>query len=657
MTWLSPLLLWGLAALSVPLLLHVLRQAPRRRYEFPSLFLLKKVTQKYRRRMVLMELLLLLLRLAVVAAVVLAFAGPKLKEKVGQAGLGNNLVLLYDDTASMARLRGGTSLFQAARTKMKALLSEAPPTARVTLVSATGHHLTVDSPKAALSALPALAVSHAPADLPQALRLARRAFDQQGGRLFLLGDFQATTWDKLSWRAKEGVAVNAVPLSPDEGGSLVVENVAARGQVSAGSPFTLEAVVAAPGVAEGQQVRLLAQVEDGGRAETTVPASAAPQAARFRLTGTQTGSAGVRVRAAAQKVLGEGYGLVGIGGLGRTLVVAGEGDAHMDVLTALLEASDGPAPRLVPPKGLAGVTLEDFDAIVVAGAAPAVASRRDTLVALAKRGKAVVTFPAPVGEGGKLAVLTPTGVQDAHRDAGQSSFWMLTSKPSLFTYTGPMAGNWPGVKVRAAVALSGGGDVEELASLSNGLPAVVRTPLDDGAWVTFAVSLDPGSSDVAYMPAFAPLMLRLLQPNLATRPWQLAVTGDVLTLPWEGKPPGSVRVRGVFSDREETWQVSAGGRLSTFPGPGVWAVGDEGLRVVVNLAQEEQVPATLTVAALKSRVEGVRVAQSPTLGGRVLTTAGDPLWLARVLVVLALALMLLEAVVANSRRMTAAPGV
>ena len=76
LTFLYPVFLAGLAALSVPIILHLIFKFRRKPVVFPTLRFLRVTTQKNARRLRLKELLLLALRLLIFALLALAFARP-----------------------------------------------------------------------------------------------------------------------------------------------------------------------------------------------------------------------------------------------------------------------------------------------------------------------------------------------------------------------------------------------------------------------------------------------------------------------------------------------------------------------------------------------------------------------------------------------------
>ncbi|MEX2177048.1 MAG: BatA domain-containing protein [Pirellulaceae bacterium] len=103
---LAPLYLAGLAALAVPLVLHLVRRTPRGRQVFSSLMFLSPSPPRLTRRSRLDQILLLLLRLAALALLALAFSRPFLREAASLSldhMPGRKVAILVDTSASLRR--------------------------------------------------------------------------------------------------------------------------------------------------------------------------------------------------------------------------------------------------------------------------------------------------------------------------------------------------------------------------------------------------------------------------------------------------------------------------------------------------------------------------------------------------------------------------
>jgi len=134
MSLLTPLYMLGLAALSLPVLLHLIRRRPRGQYAFSSLMFLTPSPPRLTRKSRLDQILLLLLRAAALALLAFAFARPFLRE-VDRLGLGNavhrKVTILVDTSASMRR----AALWDQASTHVSRWLDDLGPHDDVALLA------------------------------------------------------------------------------------------------------------------------------------------------------------------------------------------------------------------------------------------------------------------------------------------------------------------------------------------------------------------------------------------------------------------------------------------------------------------------------------------------------------------------------------------
>lgn len=105
MTFLNPLILFGLIAASIPIIIHLLNLRRLKVIEFSSLQFLKEMQKNKMRKIRIKEILLLILRTLAIAFLVLSFSRPTIKN-INLAGLGsevkNTIIIIIDDTPSMA---------------------------------------------------------------------------------------------------------------------------------------------------------------------------------------------------------------------------------------------------------------------------------------------------------------------------------------------------------------------------------------------------------------------------------------------------------------------------------------------------------------------------------------------------------------------------
>lgn len=103
MSFLTPLFLLGLAALAVPVLIHLTQKERKSVVAFPSLMFLRKIPYESVQRRRIRDWLLLALRLAAILLIVTAFARPFLRgtNVAAAAGGARDIVVLLDRSYSM----------------------------------------------------------------------------------------------------------------------------------------------------------------------------------------------------------------------------------------------------------------------------------------------------------------------------------------------------------------------------------------------------------------------------------------------------------------------------------------------------------------------------------------------------------------------------
>ena len=201
---LMPIYLAGLAALSLPLILHLVRRTPRGRQDFSSLMFLTPTPPKLTRRSRLDQILLLLLRLAALALLAFAFARPFLREAASLALgdlPGRKVAILLDTSASMRR----ADLWQQATAAVEKELDDLNPQDDVALFAFGGSVETIlDFDKEGTARVP-----DKPQLARQRLRKLRPTFaatDLAGALVRVAGDFAAAT-DVQQWSAEPQIVV------------------------------------------------------------------------------------------------------------------------------------------------------------------------------------------------------------------------------------------------------------------------------------------------------------------------------------------------------------------------------------------------------------------------------------------------------------------
>jgi len=251
MALLAPLFLVGLAAVAVPVLLHLSQRARREPVRFPSLAFVRRVPFKTTERRRLRDLLLFALRVAALALLVVAFARPFLEQGTLGAPTGapaREVVVLLDASGSMQYGDRWERVQDAVRRIARAL----GPDDRMTLVRfaatpqvlgpPTGDVVQLETYLAGTRAgdgatryVPALELAR---DLVAESPLPRRV-------VTLIGDFQRADWEgRTDLRLPAGTAFEPVDVGDDSDDNVAVSGVTLQRDPDGGGRVSVVARIA-----------------------------------------------------------------------------------------------------------------------------------------------------------------------------------------------------------------------------------------------------------------------------------------------------------------------------------------------------------------------------------------------------------------------------
>ena len=202
MSFLAPLFLVALAALAIPVLIHLTQRERKQIVEFPSLMFLRKIPYPSVRRRRIRDWLLLLARLTALLLIILAFARPFVRRptlRVSGSSGPREVVLLLDRSYSMGYGNHWERARDAARRAVRALGTDD----RASLIFfATGADLDVRSTTdrgRLLAEIDAARLGSRTTRYGPALKLAQRIVTESPlprREVVLISDFQKTGWNR-----------------------------------------------------------------------------------------------------------------------------------------------------------------------------------------------------------------------------------------------------------------------------------------------------------------------------------------------------------------------------------------------------------------------------------------------------------------------------
>ncbi len=231
-SFLAPLFLAGLAALAVPILIHLTHRQRKDAIAFPSLMFVRRIPYRTVRRQRIRHWLLFLMRCAALVLLVAAFSRPLL-DRTGEAAMvisrAREVVVLVDRSFSMSYGNSWARAVEAARNAIDGLTVGD----RATLVFFS------DRAEVAVRATTDRAILRAAIDRVQpsaeatrygpALQVAQRILtdsDMPRREAILITDFQRVGWESQeSLRLPEGTVLTTVDLSDADATNVAVIGV------------------------------------------------------------------------------------------------------------------------------------------------------------------------------------------------------------------------------------------------------------------------------------------------------------------------------------------------------------------------------------------------------------------------------------------------
>lgn len=232
MNFLFPGFLVALAALAVPVIIHLFRFRRFKKVYFTNVSLLREVNITRKNRQQLKHLLVLLMRALALAALVFAFAKPYLDSAPGAAKPGTRYVSIYlDNSYSMDREGENGNLLNRAKQMAEEIAQAYAPTDKFQLVTNDfeGRHARFYPREEFLDLLAETDFSPTGRKLSEVVNRERDLLKKEAGdaakRLYLIGDFSEAVTDVDQITPDSAVALSLLPLKAQITANVYVDSV------------------------------------------------------------------------------------------------------------------------------------------------------------------------------------------------------------------------------------------------------------------------------------------------------------------------------------------------------------------------------------------------------------------------------------------------
>jgi len=208
MTFLNPLMLWGLPLILLPVLIHLFNRLRHRKLPWAAMMFLRMANRKSTRYAKLRQWLVLLFRVLAVLMLLFALSRPLAGGWMG--GMFSNkpdvVVIILDRSPSMDGRADGESRLEKSRAAILKGMAGFVEGTRVVLMDHTATHVQEVGSVEALKNLMSGGATDTSADLPAQLEAVHKWFESEKpgtGEIWVASDLQASNWDpaaKERWK-------------------------------------------------------------------------------------------------------------------------------------------------------------------------------------------------------------------------------------------------------------------------------------------------------------------------------------------------------------------------------------------------------------------------------------------------------------------------
>jgi hypothetical protein len=573
MGFLNPLLLFGLAAVSVPIIIHLLNRRKFQKVVWAAMRFIQTSVEKNQKRMRIEDMILLALRCLLLALLALALARPAFKDS-GADFLGQSkvtAVLILDNSASMGMSDGTATRFEKAKKAAEQSLETMPSgSATAVLLASDIANGVIPEPTFDLN-LARKAIREAPltdraSDL---LPSVQRALDTLKPRIgirkeiYLVTDGQLAGWkqmteiQKLLEVSQRDVRSHIVLVSEHEERNLAMTDLRnASGLVPVNQPVRFEARVSNLGREAVSNVRVSLSADNEPPSDEFTIDSLPPGGsksvslfAKLRVEGFHS----IVARIPEDRLPADDKRTLAVRAIKevRVLLVDGDpGSEPRDSETFFLRHALIPVPsseqpnyfiktaRITAPE-LPTARLDDYDAVVLANVASFADPVAKSLEQYIRRGGGLMVFlgdkvttafyndqlaskyrllPATLGSGRGNAEQDADffNIQDRGLDHSIVSLWNDPNAGTLSSVRFYRAYDLTPIPFQAPTdnstnaALDEAGPPQIIAKFSHGAPAIIERTYGLGRVVMFASTADTAWNDFPVRPSFVPLVHRTL---------------------------------------------------------------------------------------------------------------------------------------------------
>lgn len=566
MSFLNPLLLFGMAAISVPIIIHLLNRRRFKKVIWAAMRFVELSVEKNKKRMDIEDMILLALRCLLLLLLALALSRPAWRDSsAGAFGLAKvTSVILLDNSGSMGMSDGVETRFEQARKAAGQIIDALPAGSSVAvfLASDTARPLLPEPTYDLNLARKVVREAQLSDRATEMYQPFEQAVETLKGRaavqkeIYLITDGQSTGWSQLGdiqtllARASESgktenLQTHLILVGRKEERNLGIADLSlATGLAPVNRPLRFEVAVANTGSAKVDNVKVTLQINEGAVADSMVIPEIPPGQTRNASLFARLPSEGwhsIRAKIGQDQLPFDDQRVLVVRGIKelKVLLVDGDpGDEPRVAETFFLRHAMTPVPfaekagyfikpRVVTAAELGGIRFDDYEIVVLANVSEITITQARLLERFVRRGGGLMMFPGPrtnpsfynerlTRELKLLPAIMGELIGDETQDENYHHFQSKNyDHPIVSPWRNQSAGTIAFARFYKYFQLlppaeESGGAVKVVLRFDDNSPAVVEKVHGLGRVVQFASTCDIAWNDIAVRPAYVPLLHRIM---------------------------------------------------------------------------------------------------------------------------------------------------
>lgn len=564
MSFLNPLLLFGMAAIVAPIVIHLFMNRKVKPVVWAAMRFLKVSMQKNQKRMNLEDLLLLLLRCLLFILLALTLARPIFRGSANAVvAKGSEIaVLVVDNSYSMGQSDGGTTRFDRAREAATQVIDGLPQgSSAAVLFFSNVVRAAVPEPSYDLNLVRKVisdgALSDRTTDVLQAIKQAKEVISRQTSgsgeaHIYVISDGQASGWKQFSDISKDlhdpELKSTVIIVGNDETRNLGVSDLRMSSAIATvGDAAQFDVEVTNYGTADAKDVAVRLNIDEEDPTDEGVIDSIPPGGSKRLALFTKFRNAGyhtVTARINPDHLPADDQRTIALNAMDdiRVLLVSGDqgtAEPSQNAVFYLRQALTPVPPserdnyyiktKTISPGELDTTSLSDYEAVVLANVSNISQQAVDAFGSYLNRGGGLIVFPGNNTNAqfyndilAKKAGYLPAtfGAQRGKPDK-QDTYLTLQAKgydnEIVSIWNDPNAGSLATTHFYCAYELkpqSGhndqAGEPQVVVKYSDGTPAIMERNWGRGHVIMFSSSANTAWNDMPLRPIFLPFVERTL---------------------------------------------------------------------------------------------------------------------------------------------------